>query len=355
MPPTAAGQNKRMDGGMVAPLTWHTAVTTWRLAWVPDLLVAIAAAIYLAGVVRARRRGGWPWPRTVSFLAGLAVIVVGLNSSIEVYSDDLFWIHMILHLMLIMVVPLLAIGGRPLTLYRAAGAPPLAGRLPARADAGVRWLAGAVTFPLVALALYTAVLVGTHLTNFMQLMLTHMWLDHVEHVMYLGAGFLYFVTLVGSEPVRWRVSYPVRLFLLFLGMGVDTLVGLILIQTPSEPWPAYAAVHRTWGPGLVEDIHWGGAVMWIGGDGLMVAVILAVMFVWLASPAGAGAGPGSWLEGVRRAALAGHSPTGGSPVSSAPIPESADVDEDSAALDAYNTMLARLARSGPDGDGREPR
>ena len=339
--------------GTLAPLTWHTALTTWQLALVPDVLAAIAAAVYLAGVVRARRCGGWPWRRTGSFLAGLAVLVIGLNSSIEVYSDVLFWVHMILHLMLIMAVPVLVVAGHPLTLWKAADAPLLSGRLPRQVDGAVRWVADAVTFPLVALALYAAVLVGTHLTSFMQVMLTHMWVHHAEHVIYLAAGYLYFVTLLGSEPVRWRLSYPLRLFLLFLGMGVDTLVGLILIQTPTEPWPAYAAVHRTWGPGLVEDIHWGGAVMWIGGDGLMIVVMFVVMFGWLASPA-AKAGPGSWLEGVRRATLAGSDH--GQPAA-APISGSADVDEDSAALDAYNSMLARLSRgsdTGPAGsDGRE--
>ena len=339
-----------MNGGMVAPLTWHTALTTWRLAWVPDLMIAIAVAIYLAGVVRARRRGGWPWRRPASFLAGLALLVVGVNSSIAVYSDVLFWIHMILHLMLIMAVPLLVIAGHPLTLWQASGAPRLSGRLPPQVDGGVRRAADTLTFPLVALALYTAVLAGTHLTSFMQVMMTHAWVDHAEHLMYLGAGYLFFLTLIGSEPVRWRLSYPLRLFVLFLGMGADTLVGLILIQTPSEPWPAYAAMHRMWGPGLVEDIHWGGAVMWIGGDGLMVAVIFLVMFGWLSSPAGAKAGPGNWLEGVRRTALAGgHGPSGDAPISA-----SADIDEDSDALDAYNNMLARLARGGPDSGGGNP-
>jgi cytochrome c oxidase assembly factor CtaG len=331
-----------MNGGMVAPLTWHTALTTWQFAWVPDLCAAVAAVIYLAGVARARRRGGWRWRRTASFLAGLAVLVVGVNSSIAVYSDVLFWIHMILHLLLIMAVPLLVIAGHPLTLWQAAGAPRLSGRLPGQADGVVRWAVGAVTFPLVALALYAAVLVGTHLTSFMQLMMTHTWVDHGEHLLYLSAGYLYFLTLVGSEPVRWKLSYPLRLFLLFLGMGMDTLVGLILIQTPNEPWPAFAAIHRTWGPGLVEDVHWGGSVMWIGGDGLMVVVMLIVMFGWLRTPAGAKAGPGSWLEGVRRTALSGT----GDGALAGTGPAGGDVDEDSSALDAYNARLAQLAGDG---------
>jgi hypothetical protein len=97
------------------------------------------------------------------------------------------------------------------------------------------------------------------------------------------------------------VSYPLRLSLLFLGMGVDTLIGLILILTTTEPWPAFAAMHRMWGPGPVEDIHWGGAVMWIGGDGLMFVVMLVALFGWLVNPAGANAGPGSWLEGCAAA------------------------------------------------------
>jgi len=44
-----------------------------------------------------------------------------------------------------------------------------------------------------------------------------------EHVLYLVVGYLYFLPLIGKEPIRWKVSYPLRLFLLFIAMPVDAV------------------------------------------------------------------------------------------------------------------------------------
>jgi putative copper resistance protein D len=326
-------------GGMLTPLTWHTALTVWRPAWVADTLVLLAALAYVTAAQRARRRHGWPWWRTAIFLTGLAALVVALNSSIEIYSHMLFWIHMILHLLLIMVVPVFLVAGHPIALWRAAGGPPVAGRLPGP----LRAAAEAASFPVVTLALYAGVLVGTHLTSFMQVMLTHLWVHDAEQVLYLVSGYLFFLPLIGSEPIRWRTAHPLRLFLLFFGMTVDTVIGVVLVQTTHELFPAYAAQHRMWGPGLAEDLRWGGAVMWIGGDGLMLLVMLIVMFTWLMDTTSRESSTGTWLEAARRGALAGvdHAPS----ADAATIRDSQDVDDDAAALDAYNAMLARLART----------
>ncbi len=120
-------------------------------------------------------------------------------------------------------------------------------------------------------------------------------------------------------------------------MVVDTVVGLTLLMTTFEPFPAYAATGRTWGPGLIEDLHWGGAAMWIGGDVLMLALVAIVIGRWVNSPGG-GADLGPWLESARRCALAG---TGDQ--ASTYLASREDIDEDDEALRAYNAMLARLA------------
>jgi cytochrome c oxidase assembly factor CtaG len=64
-------------------------------------------------------------------------------------------------------------------------------------------------------------------------------------------------------------------------MPVDILVGVVLMLVPRELFPAYARVDRTWGPGLVTDLHQGGLIMLAGSDLVMavLAVILAVSFV----------------------------------------------------------------------------
>ncbi len=51
--------------------------------------------------------------RTVSFAAGLLTIVIALDSPIDTYADQLFWVHMLQHILLLTVAPPLILLGRP--------------------------------------------------------------------------------------------------------------------------------------------------------------------------------------------------------------------------------------------------
>jgi putative copper resistance protein D len=62
---------------------------------------------------------------------------------------------------------------------------------------------------------------------------------------------------------------------------VDTFTGLALVNTGHEIFPHYFDVQRTWGPSLVNDLHIGGAIMWVGGDTLMVVAMIPVVVQWL--------------------------------------------------------------------------
>ena len=262
------------------PLTAGNALTAWQFAPLVSVPLALLAAAYLGGVrITGRRHPARPWPagRTVAFLLGLAVIAVATQSSIGVYDDVLFSVHMVQHLLLIMVAPPLLVLGRPVTLLLHAARNPLHTRvkrvLRSRAVSGLTW-------PPAAVALYAAVVAVTHLTPLMNLVLENEAVHDAEHALYLVAGYLYFLPVVGSEPVR-RLSPFGRYLLLLVTMPVDTLVGLVLMVVPRELFPAYAHAGRTWGPGLVADLHQGGLVMVAGGDLIMavLAVILAVRFV----------------------------------------------------------------------------
>ena len=54
--------------------------------------------------------------RTASFLAGIATVVIALQSGIDAFDDQLLSIHMVQHMCLLLVAPLLLLGGRPLIL-----------------------------------------------------------------------------------------------------------------------------------------------------------------------------------------------------------------------------------------------
>lgn len=96
----------------ISPLTWHTALTTWTSAPVIDVLAVLAVAGYLTAVLRRPKATGWPARCTASWLLGVVVLLVSVHSSIEVYGHALLWVHMVQHLLLIMVVPVLLVRGR---------------------------------------------------------------------------------------------------------------------------------------------------------------------------------------------------------------------------------------------------
>jgi putative copper resistance protein D len=313
----------------IPPLTWHTALTTWTSAPIADVLAVLAVVGYLTAVVRRSRTAatGWPLYATVSWLAGVAVLLISLHSSIEVYGHALLWMHMIQHLLLIMVVPILLIWGQPVRLFwgRAPG-----GRL-------LRWL----TFPVLTIGLYTAVLVGTHLTGFPEAMATQPAVHQLEQLLYLVSGYLVFWPVAGAEASPWSIPHVVRFPLLALAMGADTLVGVALMLTGYPLAPSTAHMRPGWGPTLLEDQNLAGAIMWVGGDSLMMLLMLIVVAQWSAT--GSRARLGDWLESARRQSLAKI----GSGADYNTVGASADVDDDEEARAAYNRMLAELHRRTP--------
>jgi cytochrome c oxidase assembly factor CtaG len=348
-----------MGSQQLPPFGLLQVVTRWQFAPVVTGFVVVAAGLYLWGVLRVRRRHPvrpWPLWRTGLFLGGLAVVVIATQSGIGSYDDVLFSDHMIQHLLLIMVAPPLLVVGQPATLLLHASRNPVHTWTKKALRSRVMT---AVTWPPFGTVLYLTTIVGTHLTGFMNLVLTNDAVHDGEHALYLAAGYLYFLPLIGREPIRWRVSYPSRIFLLFIAMPVDAFTGLILGSESSNPFPALARLRPSWAPSPINDVHTGGAVMWVGGAGIMFALVLAVFFAWSRDTRSDG-GLG-WLEVARRANFAtlvsSHRDAstaggaaggvtggvaGGAAQREAPASGTENVDDDDEKLAAYNDFLARI-------------
>ena len=81
-------------------------LTEWSWEWWIALGIAIAAALYIAGLVVLHRRGDrWPVPRSLSFrsadLAPLALPPCRAGT----YDTVLFSVHIVQHMILMMVAP----------------------------------------------------------------------------------------------------------------------------------------------------------------------------------------------------------------------------------------------------------
>jgi putative copper resistance protein D len=323
----------------------------WQFSpWVSAGMAA-AAAGYLAAVIRvSHRHPARPWPatRTAAYLLGLAVITAATQGGVAVYDDVLFSAHMVQHVVLIMVAPPLLVFGRPVTLTLHASGNPLhtwVKRL-VRSRAVT-----ALTWPPGTLVLYAAVVAGTHTPPVMDLVLSSQAAHAAEHLLYLLSGYAFFLLVIGSEPIRWRVPMPGRLLLLLAAMQVDTVVGVVLMVQGREIFPAYARAAPAWGPGLVADLHQGGVVMFAGSDVVMtvLALVVSVRFI---RGSGSAASPGRWVEGLRRAALMRRLTAAGQGVPGTAA-AGRTIDDD-AHLAAYNAYLSALGGRHPGGSWSPP-
>lgn len=322
---------------MLPPLDWHAFLVSWQVRPVWDALALVALVAYVVGLRRAQVAGTRAVHpvRVGSFVVGLALLVWTLNSALEVFATTLFWVHMVQHLLLIMVVPALLVLGHPMTVLVAA----TRGRTRSVVErALVTGPVAVLTHPLVGLGYYSTVIVATHLTSFMDQMMSSPWLGPAEQALYLSSGYLLLLPLLGNEPIRWKPPQLFRIGLFLIAMTPDTVVGIVLMQTDHDLFPGMLEGRPSWAPSAVSDINTGGALMWVGGDGLMMVFAVSLVIAIIAAPDREDL-IGSWLEGVRRSSMSDHVGEGAGQQG---FGDDDDVDDSDEALAAYNRMLGRL-------------
>jgi cytochrome c oxidase assembly factor CtaG/putative copper export protein len=266
-------------------LTLARYFTEWNfdLAWV--LFCAFGIFFYLAGVVRLRRRGdSWPLHRTILWVVGMITLFYITNGGVNVYEKYLFSTHMLAHMALTMLVPVLLVPGAPVTLAARAI------RMRRDGSRGPReWIllavhskfAGVISNPLVAAVLFAGSLWVFYYTSLFSWATT----DHIGHqwmiVHFLITGYLFVQSLIGIDPVPYRLPYTFRLLLLlgtmafhaFFGLALMTGTGLLLAD-----W--YGAMGRDWGVSALADQQAGGGIAWSVGEIPTIALAIIVAIQW---------------------------------------------------------------------------
>ncbi len=267
------------DAGL-PPLRGAQLLST-QFNFVPVALILVALALYLWAVHRTNvvhPRHPWPLAKTLAFVGALVATAVAICSSVGVYDSELFWDHMVQHLLLIMVAaPLFAIAS-PLDLaWRSTtGTAHLVVTEVLRSP-----VAKFFGHPAVAFVLYAVFIPVSHLTSWYNLTLEHESIHNAEHLAFLVVGYLFWRQIFGSDPNKYRLHPALQFFYLFLAIPIDTFTGLSLTGATRELFPAYLATHRTWGPSYVVDLHAGGSIMWVVGDTLMLWPMIPVALRWM--------------------------------------------------------------------------
>jgi putative membrane protein len=246
----------------------------WKWEWSVLLGCGLLAALYLLALGPWRHRLGGVGPfetgRAACFLAGLAVVVASLDGPVHDLSDlYLFSAHMVQHLFLAQVFPLLFLLGLP---------PWLKLRLlrPRPVDAAWRLLTGV---PL-GFVLYTVVFAVWHSPALYDLMMRAHNFHIVMHLSVMFTATLMWWPIAGEAAVRRPLGPPGQMLYLFLVgtpmMGIAALI--TFAGTPLYQW--YALAPRLWGMTAVEDQRLGGLIMWVPGTLYYWGVLSVVYFRW---------------------------------------------------------------------------
>lgn len=259
-----------------------SALSSWTFDPFLQVSLIAATALYLFAIRRIDRAHPAtpaPWPRVVSFLLGIVVIEVALQSALGVYDDTLFSVHMIQHMLLMFVAAPLLVMGTPITVLLRAVRPAVRTGvvLPILHSRAVR----VIGHPLVAWMLFIVVMYASHLTPFFELALETDLVHRLEHVLFLGSALLFWWPVVGLDPGPWRLPHPVRILYLFLAFPLMTFVALAIFSAPDVLYPHYASLALGWGPAPLDDQQAAGAIMWVWGDLTFLASILLVVAAWL--------------------------------------------------------------------------
>lgn len=276
-------------GAAVAhPLDAHAATgAPWRPeAWVLCLL-ALALALYAAGVVRLWRQAGpgrgIARRQAAAFAGGWLALAAALVTPLDALGTRLFAAHMVQHELLMVVAAPLLVLGRPLAAWTWALAPSQRRRI----GAATRWpwLAaawGGITRPVTAWTLHALALWAWHVPVLFEAALRHEAVHILQHTTFLGTALLFWWAVLGGDPRSPRGGFA--LAYLFTTMMHTGALGALLTFAPTAWYPAYGQAAGAFGLTPVEDQQLGGLIMWVPGGIAYVIAGLALVGRLLARP-----------------------------------------------------------------------
>ncbi len=233
--------------------------------------VAALAIVYVKGWRRARSAGE-PHPpgvgRLALFFAGLATIVVALVSPVDQLGEQLLVMHMLQHVLLLDIAPILMILGLTKGLLR-----PITRRLNA-----IERRAGYLAHPAFAVLAYAGFMWLWHIPRMYDTALRYPNVHALEHICFAAAGGLYW----------WHLISPIRNRMRLGGMGpilymVSTkllvgILGVVLAFAPSSIYAFYTHQPHYWGLSPSEDQSLAGLTMALE-QSIVMGIALVVLFM----------------------------------------------------------------------------
>ena len=263
----------------------------WDWSFDPPLVLVIDLAIlYWLGArrtvtpVRTAAKQRW---RTISFYTALAVLAIALSSPLELLSQQLFWAHMVQHVLLLVVAPPLIVIARPwVRLWRSLplGTRRSLGRSLAQGErtAPLRWASQTLGRPLPSFVLFSVVLLGWHIPVLFDATLRSTTLHALEHTLFFTTAVMFWKQVIDSPPLHASLAPAQRVVYVIGAMVVSWVLAVVLALAPSPLYSFYAhEASRPGGISALADQQIAAGIMWVPGSITFVIVIFAYVHRWL--------------------------------------------------------------------------
>jgi putative membrane protein len=247
----------------------------------------VALALYGWGVARLGRRGDrWPVGRTVSFVLGVLTIALVMCTKLNDYGMVMFSVHMVQHMVVSMVSPILLLLGAPVTLTLRA--------LPtaARGHKGPRELLVAllhsryvriVSHPAFTIPMFIASLYGLYFTPLFDFLMESK-AGHIAMMShFLLVGLFFFWPIMGVDPGPHRPGYVMRMLELFAGMPFHAFFGIALMMASEPMIAAYQHPPASLGIDALSDQTAAGGIAWAFSEIPSMIVLVALLAQWYKS------------------------------------------------------------------------
>lgn len=254
---------------------WQPHVEIWLL-----MAAVVGLGVYVARVIQPKVVAAGAAPistkQKVWFFVGVALLWLSTDWPVhDIAEERLYFVHMVQHSVLTLVVPPVMLLATPVWLARL-----IVG------NGGFRRFLDFWARPIPAIIVYNFLLILSHWAWVVNESIQLGWLHYGVHVLLVGSAFLVWTPICGPLP-EYRVSAPMKMLTVFLMSVIPTIPAAFLTAAEGIIYRGYDHGPRLWGFDVIGDQQLAGVVMKVISGFYLWGIIAVIFFRWALGGKGA--------------------------------------------------------------------
>jgi len=246
------------------------------------ILLILIIGIYLVGLLRLIKKSNLKKTRIISITTALFLVFFVLEGPIDYFAEQMFFIHMIQHLTLMVIVAPILLFSNPMPMF-IWGTPKFLRKIISKPFSGNSFLKKTITKitkPKYSLSIYITVLYFWHIPFFYNAALNNNGIHYFNHLLFFFASIIYWWPIIGPAPVKSSLSVIRKIIYILIAITPSAALAAFITFSPTALYD-YTSTPLHWNiVSHVEDQRWGGIIMWLPGNFLFFGFLIGLFFLW---------------------------------------------------------------------------